>query len=108
MKRLKSILIILILVLSGCGRLKEDGRAAQRLVSTAPSITEILFALDLHEYIVGVSSHCNYPHEARVKTKIGTFSQPNIEKIVVLQQGKTKRAKLFYLRRKLGRAAKIK
>jgi len=56
-----------------------------RVVSLAPSTTEILFALGLDEEIVGVSSFCNYPPEAQEKEKIGTFSQPNIEKILSLR-----------------------
>jgi iron complex transport system substrate-binding protein len=56
-----------------------------RIVSLAPSITEILFALGLGEDIVGVSSHCNYPQEALAKEKIGSFSHPSIEKIINLR-----------------------
>lgn len=55
-----------------------------RYISLAPSTTEILFTLDLDEEIIGVSQSCNYPPEALNKEKIGTFSHPNIEKIVAL------------------------
>jgi iron complex transport system substrate-binding protein len=53
-----------------------------RYISLAPSTTEILFALGLDAEIVGVSSYCNYPPQTRGKEKVGTFSQPNIEKIL--------------------------
>ncbi len=56
-----------------------------RYISLAPSTTEILFALGLNNEIVGVSSFCNYPEEAKLKTKIGDFSRPNLEKIVSLR-----------------------
>ncbi len=56
-----------------------------RYISLAPSTTEILFALGLDEEIVGVSSYCNYPQKAQSKEKVGTFSQPNIEKILALK-----------------------
>lgn len=56
-----------------------------RIISLAPSITEILFALDLDEDIVGVSSHCDYPQGVLAKEKVGSFSQPNIEKIISLR-----------------------
>lgn len=56
-----------------------------RVISLAPSTTEILFALGLDEEIVGVSQFCNYPKEAAKKEKAGTFSQPNIEKILWLK-----------------------
>ncbi|MFA5008505.1 MAG: cobalamin-binding protein [Candidatus Omnitrophota bacterium] len=53
-----------------------------RIISLAPATTEILFALGLDKEIIGVSEFCNYPSQARAKEKIGTFSQPNIEKIL--------------------------
>ena len=33
----------------------------RRIVSLAPNITEILFALELETRIVGATSYCNYP-----------------------------------------------
>ena len=59
--------------------------AASRYISLAPSTTEILFALGLDEEIVGVSAYCNYPEQTKNKTKIGDFSNPNIEKIISLK-----------------------
>lgn len=56
-----------------------------RIISLAPATTEILFALGLDEEIVGVSSFCNYPGKARAKEKVGSFSRPNIEKIIALK-----------------------
>jgi len=57
---------------------------AARYVSLAPSATEILFALGLDNEIVGVSSFCDWPPQARQKEMVGTFSRPNIEKIISL------------------------
>src|SRR3989338_7660953 len=56
-----------------------------KYISLAPATTEILFALGLDEEIIGVSSFCNYPLKAKTKEKIGTFSQPNVEKIISLK-----------------------
>lgn len=56
-----------------------------RYISLAPSTTEILFALGLDDEIVGVSTYCNYPEAALSKTKIGDFSQPNMETIIALR-----------------------
>ena len=53
----------------------------QRIVSLAPNITEILFALDLGEKIVGVTRYCDYPRQALSKEKIGGMIDPNLEKI---------------------------
>jgi iron complex transport system substrate-binding protein len=57
----------------------------RRIVSLTPASTEILFALGLDEEIVGVSSFCNWPAEASEKEKIGSFSSPDIEKIILLK-----------------------
>lgn len=53
-----------------------------RIVSLAPNITEILFALGLNEKIVAVSSDSDYPPQAAPKLKTGTFWQPNSEAII--------------------------
>ena len=60
-------------------------QAESRYVSLAPSTTEILFSLGLEHEIVGVSAYCNYPDQAKNKTRVGDFSRPNIEKIVSLK-----------------------
>lgn len=44
-----------------------DERAGPRIVSLVPSITEILFELGVGDQVVGVSSQCRYPPEARAK-----------------------------------------
>ena len=54
----------------------------ERIVSLAPDLTEILFALGLGERIVAVSNDSDYPPEAAEKQKVGTFWQPNIEAII--------------------------
>ena len=53
-----------------------------RIVSMAPSLTEILFALGLGEEIVGVTLLSDYPPAAAEKPKVGGFWQPNIEAVV--------------------------
>ncbi len=57
----------------------------QRIVSTAPSVTETLFALGLGDRVVGVTTYCNYPDAAKMKTRIGTYLQPNLEVILSLK-----------------------
>jgi iron complex transport system substrate-binding protein len=57
----------------------------QRIVSLAPSNTEILFALGLGDRIVGVTDYCNYPPEAKSKQSVGSYDTPNIETIVSLE-----------------------
>ena len=56
----------------------------QRIISGMPSVTEMLFALDLGDRIVGVTTNCNYPPQAKKKEKIGGFFL-NLEKVVSLK-----------------------
>src|SRR5437867_8908882 len=56
-----------------------------RIVSAAPSITEILFALGAGDQIVGDTTYCNYPEAAKAKAKIGGFTTPNVEAILALR-----------------------
>jgi iron complex transport system substrate-binding protein len=53
----------------------------QRIISLAPNITEILFALGLENQVIGVTRYCDFPPEALKKEKIGGFIDPNLEKI---------------------------
>ena len=56
-----------------------------RIVSTSPTITETLFALDLGDRVVGVSTYCRYPPAVLALPKIGTYSKPDPEKIALLR-----------------------
>ena len=66
------------------GRKLYLAKAPTRIISLAPSVTEILFAIGLQDQIVGVTEFCDYPIEAKQKTKVG-YADPNIEAIVTLQ-----------------------
>jgi iron complex transport system substrate-binding protein len=57
----------------------------QRIVSLAPSITEVLFALKAGDRVAGVTSYCDYPPEAREKTTVGDTLKPSVERIVALK-----------------------
>jgi iron complex transport system substrate-binding protein len=54
----------------------------QRIVSLAPSNTELLFALGLGEKIVGVTTACDYPPEAKQKPNIGGAYNMSVESIL--------------------------
>jgi len=93
------ILLLLTLLLSSWALLVERKEAIdelgrrvfinnyppERIISLAPSITELLFALGLRDKIVGVTNYCDKPKEALMIAKIGGFSDPNIELIVKLK-----------------------
>lgn len=80
------VLVAMLLFAVGCEKESEPAEAAadgqMRIVSMAPNLTEILFALGLDDEVVGVTRHCNYPPQALTKPKIGTFWQPDVEAVV--------------------------
>ena len=57
----------------------------KRIVSTAPSVTENIFAIGAADRLVGVTTFCNYPEEAQSIAKIGDTMNPNMEAIVALK-----------------------
>ena len=73
-----------ISVVDDAGRTVEITKTPQRIISLAPSNTEILFALGLGDKVVGVTDFCNYPEEAKSIEQVGTYFEPNIEKIFSL------------------------
>lgn len=64
------------------GRTVKLEGTPQRIVSLAPSNTEIVYALGLADRLVAVTDYCDYPPEAKEKPSIGGFSTPNIEEII--------------------------
>lgn len=74
-----------IMVTDQMGREVVIEEVPQRIISLSPSNTEIAFALDLEDRIVGVTEYCNYPPEALEKEHVGGFATPSIEKIVELE-----------------------
>ncbi len=74
-----------IMVIDDLGRTVTVKGVPQRIVSLAPSNTEILFALGLDKEIVGVTDFCDYPPEAKGKASVGApFPEFSLEKIVAL------------------------
>lgn len=66
------------------GRDVTIAKVPERIVSLAPSNTEILYALGLGDRVVGVTDYCDYPPEAKAKEKVGGFKDPSVEKVVAL------------------------
>jgi iron complex transport system substrate-binding protein len=67
------------------GRVVQITDTPRRIISLAPSNTEILYALGLEDRLIGVTTYCNYPPEALDKPKVSEFSNVDIEKLVALQ-----------------------
>lgn len=56
-----------------------------RIIATAPSIVETIYALGEESRIVGVSNFTTYPPEAKKKENIGGLIDPDYEKILQLK-----------------------
>jgi iron complex transport system substrate-binding protein len=63
------------------GRRVALSRPARRVVSLAPNVTEMLFAVGAGPEVVGVTQFCDYPPAARRVRKIGNFSAPDLEAV---------------------------
>ena len=74
-----------IVITDQAGRVVTLDAVPQRIVSLAPSNTEILFALGLNDSIVGVSEYSDYPAEALGKDIITKFYPLDIENIVAAE-----------------------
>lgn len=66
------------------GRRVYLAKAPSRIISLAPSVTEMLFAIGAGAQVVGVTQFCDYPPEATQKPKVG-YVNPNLESLVALQ-----------------------
>lgn len=73
------------IVVDDMGRVVRVVRTPRRIVSTAPSITEILFAIGAGNRVVGRTDFCNYPPEVKRIPSIGGFSTPSWERIYALR-----------------------
>lgn len=59
----------------------ERDRGPRRIVSLAPSITEVVWALGLGKRLVGRTPYCHYPPEVEAVPAVGAVTDPNYEKI---------------------------
>lgn len=95
-------LLIIICVFAGCSNKKNQhtnsyidsyGRKIeisnsikkQRIISVAPSMTELFFQLDDGQSLIARSDYCDYPPDAQKLPSVGTIIEPNIEYILALQ-----------------------
>jgi ABC-type Fe3+-hydroxamate transport system substrate-binding protein len=71
-------------VTDGLGRSVVLPKRVDRVVTLAPNLTEIVYAMGAGEKIVGTDDYSNFPEAARSLTKVGGM-QPNVEKIAALK-----------------------
>ncbi len=72
-------------VTDDAGRAVTLARRPQRIVSLAPSNTELLYALGLADRVVGVDNYSNYPPEAARKPQISDYSSTNLEQVLATE-----------------------
>ncbi|NUN51061.1 MAG: ABC transporter substrate-binding protein [Candidatus Brocadiae bacterium] len=85
------LLVVLVLAALAATLLAPRGRrevpapsSPRRIVSLVPSATEILFDIGLGDRVVGVTTYCLWPAEARTRAIVGGFADPNLERILAL------------------------
>jgi cobalamin transport system substrate-binding protein len=57
----------------------------ERFISLAPNLTEIAFAVGAGDRLVGNTTFCDYPEQAKKVQKVGDTLQPSIERILALR-----------------------
>lgn len=80
--------ILLALFVLGCNARHEAAQppkdSPRRIVCLAPSITELLFALDAGDLVVGTAEYSDYPPQASDLPEVGSYARPNLERILEL------------------------
>ena len=74
---MRSVLVVILICLSMVAQAASDRQP--RVVSLSPSITEIIFLLGKGDCLVGRSSYCDYPAEAKKLPVVGNFGVPFLE-----------------------------
>ncbi|UCG93310.1 MAG: ABC transporter substrate-binding protein, partial [candidate division WOR-3 bacterium] len=81
--KFKTIITSIIVAASFCSRAPD--KPGLKIVSLSPAMTEILFAIGAETNLVGVTTFCDYPEQAKQIYKVGDFSHPSIERIIGLK-----------------------
>lgn len=72
-------------VVDESGRKVTISAKIERLVSLAPNLTEVVYAIGAGDRLVGNTTFCNYPAEAKNVAKVGDTMQPSIERLLALR-----------------------
>ena len=67
------------------GRRVSLPATVDRVVSLAPNLTEIMFAVGAGDRLVGRTSYCDYPAEAKAVAEVGDTLHPSLERIIALK-----------------------
>jgi iron complex transport system substrate-binding protein len=66
-------------------RVRIPATRIDRIVSLAPNLTEIVYAVGAGDRLVGDTEYCDYPAEAKKVAKIGDTMHPSVERIIALK-----------------------
>ena len=87
-RKILSIVLILIcifpLLAQGGAEVSVRKTGDLRIVSLAPNVTEMIYALGSGDNLVGRTDYCDYPEQAQSVQSIGTLWDPNMETILAL------------------------
>ena len=72
-------------VIDEAGRRVQLAKHIDRIVSLAPNLTEIVYAVGAGDRLVGDTEYCDYPAAANNVAKIGDTIHPSIERIIALK-----------------------
>jgi iron complex transport system substrate-binding protein len=78
-------LLLLAIVWAAAAAAPAGQGAPRRIVSLAPSVTEVLFEAGLGPRVVGVTSYCRFPREALALPKVGGYLTPSFEGLAALR-----------------------
>jgi iron complex transport system substrate-binding protein len=74
-----------IIVTDAAGHTLKLDKAATRIVSLSPHLTELLYAAGAGKRVVGAVEFSNYPPEARALPRVGNFANVDLEAIAALK-----------------------
>ncbi len=85
----RALLLLFVLVHAGCSSNSDQNRSAAdakpSIVSLAPSITEMVYAIGAGDQLIGRTSACDYPGSALEVQIVGAFGRPSLEMLTSLQ-----------------------
>ncbi len=81
--RLPLLLAAILVLVTGCTQKQvkpvETAGTKPRIISLAPSLTEMIFAIGAGDQLMGRTSACDWPAEAEKVPVVGAFGRPSLE-----------------------------
>ena len=81
----KPFITLFFAVTTGFGFSATYAEPAQRIISLAPHLTEMVYSAGAGDKLVGVVNYSDFPEDALSKPIVGSYNAINIERIIELQ-----------------------